>query len=281
MRRCSVHILQAGYCRHCEALSIRGGALRPVMFPALVGLIIHPSEGPVLFDTGYDPAFFTATEPFPQRLYRWTTPPIIPPGDTVAAQLARFGLAPADIRLIILSHFHADHIAGLVQFPAARVLCTRAGLEAARRGSSFAAVRHGVLRALIPADLDARVRFAEDCPCTFLSSAFAPFTEAADLLGDGSLLGLDLPGHAPGQLGLAVQDESGRDHLLAADAAWSCRAIRENRPPPAIVTGLLGNTATYRQTLRCLHLAAQHNKELVFTPSHCLERAAAIKADAR
>ena len=27
---------------------------------ALAGLILHPSEGPILFDTGYDPAFVAA-----------------------------------------------------------------------------------------------------------------------------------------------------------------------------------------------------------------------------
>jgi glyoxylase-like metal-dependent hydrolase (beta-lactamase superfamily II) len=275
MRRCNVHILQAGYCRHCEALSLRGGALRPIVFPALAGLILHPDHGPVLFDTGYDPAFFPATAPFPERLYRWATPPVIRAGDTVAAQLARFGLAPADIRLVILSHFHADHIAGLGQFPGARLLCSRAGLNAARQGSRFSAVRHGVLRALLPADFGRRTRFAEDCPRAALPADLAPFTEGADLLGDGSLLALDLPGHAPGQLGLALRDEAGRWHILAADAAWSCRAIRENRPPPAFITGLLGDTAAYRHTLHRLHLLSRRNADIVFTPSHCRERAPA------
>lgn len=75
MRRCETRFLQAGFCRHPEALTLAGGSLGQVVFPALVGLFLHPQEGPVLFDTGYDPAFFRATHPFPERLYRWLPPP--------------------------------------------------------------------------------------------------------------------------------------------------------------------------------------------------------------
>jgi len=57
---------------------IKGGSLCSVDFPALVGVIEHPSRGIFLFDTGYDPAFNDATKPFPERLYRWTTILILP-----------------------------------------------------------------------------------------------------------------------------------------------------------------------------------------------------------
>jgi len=272
MRSCELHFIQAGFCRHCEAMTLRGGTWRPAVFPALAGLILHDS-GPVLFDTGYDPAFFEATKPFPQRLYRWLTPPVMTPQTTVAAQLGRFNLRPEDIRCVILSHFHADHIAGLGQFPRARVICSRAGLQAARRGSAWSALRGGVLRALIPADLDGRARFFEDCAAETLPRDFVPFEEAADVFGDGALLAVRLPGHAPGQFGLALRAATGQLHFLSADAAWSSRAIRENRPPPRLTTALLGGTEDYRATLNRLHQLAARNPLVMITPSHCAERA--------
>jgi glyoxylase-like metal-dependent hydrolase (beta-lactamase superfamily II) len=270
MRHCDIHFVQAGYCRHCEALSLQGGAWRKIIFPALAGLIMHPSAGPVLFDTGYDPAFFAATNPFPQRLYRWATPPEISPETILAAQLQKFGLRAEDIKFVILSHFHADHIAGLVQFPGAKIICARTGLAAARRGGTAAALRQGVLRALIPPDIDTRARFFEDCARTALPGAFTPFTEGADLFGDGACIAVALPGHSPGHYGLAARDSGGRYHFLVADAAWSSRAIRENRPPPRLTTILLGQTIPYRDTLAKLHCVAG---EVLMTPSHCLERA--------
>lgn len=273
MRRCEIHFVQAGYCRHCEAMAIRGGSLRAVVFPALAGLLIHPSIGPVLFDTGYDPAFFNATAPFPQRFYRWATPPVILAETILAAQLGRFGVRAEDVRFVILSHFHADHVAGLGQFPRARIICAQAGLDAARRGSAFSALRQGVLRALIPRDIDDRVRFFEDCGRVALPGAFAPFVDGADLFGDGSCIAVALPGHAPGHFGLAACGADGRMNFLVADAAWSSRAIRENRPPPRLTTMLLGRTVPYRETLAKLHLVSA---EVLMTPSHCRERAAAI-----
>jgi len=277
MRRCETHFLQAGFCRHPEALTLAGGRLGSTVYPALVGLFLHPDEGPVLFDTGYDPAFFQATRSFPQRLYRWLTPPTLT-GGSAAEQLARFGLAPVDVRWIVLSHFHGDHIAGLHAFPGARIACARQGLDAARRGGAWPALLGGVLRELIPADIDERLVFFEGRPRVSLPGDFRPFEDAADLFGDRSLLAVELPGHCPGHWGLVSRGEDDRSHFLTADASWSSRAIRENRPPPAITTAFLGRTRPYRETLGRLHRMVCDSPDVLITPSHCAERAAQIRA---
>jgi glyoxylase-like metal-dependent hydrolase (beta-lactamase superfamily II) len=279
MRRCEIAHLQAGHCRHPEAMTLRWGGLASTVFPALTGLFVHPDEGPILFDTGYDAAFLTATGPFPQRLYRWLTPPTLPAGGSLAQGLARFGLTPSDIRWVVLSHFHGDHVAGLHAFPRARIACSREGLAAARRGGAWTALRGGVLRALIPADLDARVVFFEDRPPVALPTALAPFETGADLLGDGSLLAVALPGHCPGHWGLVGRAADDRLHLMAGDAAWSSRAIRENRPPPSLTTALLGATGPYRETLARLHRLHRDAPEVKITPAHCAERAAEIAGE--
>jgi glyoxylase-like metal-dependent hydrolase (beta-lactamase superfamily II) len=279
MRRCEVHFLECGCCRHPEAMTLAGGRLAPTEFPALGGLFLHPSEGAILYDTGYDAAFLEATRRFPQRFYRWLTPPELPAGASAADQLARFGLTPADIRWVVISHFHADHIAGLHAFPGADIACAKAGLANACRGGDWRALTQGVLRALIPADFASRAVFFEDRPRIALPAAFAPFDEGADIFGDGSLLAVELPGHCPGHWGLAARGADDRQHLLAGDAAWSSRAIRENRPPPAITTGFLGDTEPYRRTLSRLHQLAAAAPELLITPSHCAERAAMIRGE--
>ena len=74
MTGCELHILRAGACYHPAGMARKGAGLCPAEFPALVALILHPTEGAVLFDTGYDPAFFAATESVPERFYRWMTP---------------------------------------------------------------------------------------------------------------------------------------------------------------------------------------------------------------
>ncbi|MDP3802394.1 MBL fold metallo-hydrolase [Brevundimonas sp.] len=249
----------------------RDAGLAPTVFPALAALIVHPDEGPMLFDTGYDPAFFAATDPFPERLYRWTTPVSLEPGDAVADQLPRFGLAPEDIRAVVVSHFHGDHVAGLARFPNARIYCARAALDQVWRRGRFARLRQGILAALAPADIDARAIFFEDRPRVALGPDLAPFDVGADLLGDGSLLAVNLPGHCPGHWGLLVRQTDDRTRFLIADAAWSSGAVRDDMPPPCLTTALLGETATYRRTLNSLHRLGQRNPDVLITPSHCGE----------
>jgi glyoxylase-like metal-dependent hydrolase (beta-lactamase superfamily II) len=274
VRRCETRFLQCGCCRHPEAATLRGGRLSPIVFPALAGLFLHSVEGPVLFDTGYDPAFLQASEPFPERLYRWVTPLETSRETSAAGHLARLGLNPTDVHWVVLSHFHGDHVAGLHAFPKARIVAARAGLASARRRGVWG----GALPRLIPADLEARMVAFEDCERTALPAAFAPFTDGADLFGDGSLLAVELPGHCPGHWGLAARGEDDRLHLLCGDAAWSSQAIRENRPPPAFTTALLGRTGPYRATLARLHALSVSAPEVLITPSHCAERAADIRA---
>lgn len=278
MRRCDVSFRIAGSCRHPECMAIEGGRLGMAEFPAIVGLIRHPQEGLILYDTGYHPAFFAATEPFPERLYRWATPVDLDGGDAIAEQLVIEGLSAADVRWAVISHFHGDHVAGLNAFPNARIACGRAGLDATRAGSRFSRVRKGVLSALLPANVDRRLRAFEDCPRVALPAEYAPFGEGADILGDGSLLAVELAGHCPGHWGLALRGEDDHYHLFVGDAAWSSRAIWENRPPPRFTTNLLGETEVYRRTLTGLHDLAARNPDLLITPAHCTERAATIRA---
>jgi glyoxylase-like metal-dependent hydrolase (beta-lactamase superfamily II) len=122
-------------------------------------LILHPDEGPILFDTGYDPAFLAATKPFPERLYRWATPVEIPQGRDAASQCRSMGVDPAEVRHVVLSHFHGDHVAGLHAFPGAAVHCASAGLKDVRQGSRFSTTRRGLLPALLPADIAIRALF--------------------------------------------------------------------------------------------------------------------------
>lgn len=274
MTRCRVHVLQAGLCHHPAAMARRGASLCPAEFPALAGLILHPVEGAILFDTGYDPAFFTATRGMPERLYRWATPVQLKLGHAVADQLRRFGLSPDDVRCVVISHFHGDHIAGLHAFARARLFCSRLGADELTRFGRFGRVRRGLLSALAPAGLRERARYFEDMPRTSLCAQMRPFETGVDLLGDGSLVAVHLPGHCVGHWGLLIKDGDGRNTFMIGDAAWSSAAVRDNAPPPRLTTALLGHTRTYRQTLHDLHTLAGRNSDVLIAPSHCPEIAA-------
>jgi glyoxylase-like metal-dependent hydrolase (beta-lactamase superfamily II) len=269
VKELTLQLVDTGFCRHPEAMTTKAGSWRPALFPALVGVIRHPDEGVVLFDTGYDPLFIAATEPFPERLYRWLTPPTI--SNPIADHLTSEGVDPATVRHVVLSHFHGDHVSGLRRFSDARVHCARAGLRSVWKRGRIRALTAGTPVRLLPPDLPTRCNFFEDQSFVRLPADLAPFAEGADLLGDGSMLAVPLPGHCPGHWGLVLREPRGL-HFLVADAAWSSRAIRDNRPPPRITSALLGDTVAGRQTLNQLHQLRLHNPDLLITPSHCSER---------
>lgn len=271
MKRCRFEWVACGSCRHPEYMTNRKASLCPVNFPSYVGIIRHPDAGVMLFDTGYDPAFIEATHPFPERFYRWATP--LTKGDTVIDALSARGLEAGDVTAIILSHFHGDHVAALHHFPHARIYCAKNGLGHLRGRSRFALTRQGMLPALIPAYIATRAHYFESCAPVMLPPAFSPFSHGADLLGDGSLLALELPGHCPGHWGLVLRNANDRYVFLLGDAVWSISAVEQQSPPPAITTAWLGNTASYRKTLASLHECFGTNRELVMLPSHCSQAA--------
>ena len=78
MNMVTVHLLRVGTCRHLECMAARGGRWTPVEFPALCGLIRHPEYGWLLYDTGYAGHFFSATNTWPERLYRVALPVALP-----------------------------------------------------------------------------------------------------------------------------------------------------------------------------------------------------------
>ncbi|MCC5973410.1 MAG: MBL fold metallo-hydrolase [Rubellimicrobium sp.] len=221
-----------------------------------------------LFDTGYAPRFFAASQPFPERLYRWLTPTTAPAADALARRLIAEGTHGA-VRTIVISHFHADHVAGLRDFPDARILCSRRAWDHVRSVSRMGAVRAGYLRALLPEDIEDRLGFVDDLPMRPLPPVFHPFREGRDLFGDGTVLLLPLPGHSTGQIGAAFIGPDGAAHLLIADASWSVTALRDDAPPPGLTLRFIGSAADFRETwgkLRQLIAAAPETRLIA---CHC------------
>lgn len=277
MKRVGFRWIARGSCRHPEAMTLRGGSLCATTFPAMVGVIEHPEAGTLLFDTGYDAAFLQATQRWPERLYRLATPVDLADDGNWGSWLSRHGLSAGEIRGVIVSHFHGDHVAGLRGLPDVPIWCARAGVDRISSGSRLGRVFQGLLGELVPQDMPLRARFFEDAASAAPPMAFAPVSEGRDLLGDGSLLAVELPGHCPGHWGLALRTREDRHVLLAADAAWSRRAIATCTPPPRLTTAFLGDTRPYLETLRLLHQAGARNPDLAILPSHCAASAAAFE----
>jgi glyoxylase-like metal-dependent hydrolase (beta-lactamase superfamily II) len=267
----NLQMLRVGACRHMECLAARGGRLLPVDFPALCGLIQHPTLGWILYDTGYSDHLFDATEHWPERLYRTAVPVTLPSTERLHVQLAGFGITPADISVVIISHYHGDHVAGLKDFPNARFLALRADTDEiqALKGHRWRSTIKGNLPGLLPDDFSSRLEEADECRAQRLPAWMKPFENGIDLLGDGSLLGVPLPGHSSGQLGVFVPDADGRPAFLVADACWSLPACREGRLPSRLTLFIAADRRRLRETFFGLQELSLRESAIALLPSHC------------
>jgi glyoxylase-like metal-dependent hydrolase (beta-lactamase superfamily II) len=248
-------------------MTIRDGSRKSVKFPSSVAVIDHPTEGVVLFDTGYSRWFYEATRRLPNKIYAWITPVVCAEEESAAQKLAAMGIGARDVRTLVLSHFHADHIAGLRDFPHARFVHNQEAWDAVKSRRGLRAVTAGFLPELVPADYEARARGLTAADFSVPLQRLGFFSRGADLFGDGSVIAVELPGHVRGHMGLLVNDE----YFLIGDAAWSRRAVEENVLPHPAALHLLANTDArgYKSTLAGLHELSRARSDLRIVPCHC------------
>jgi glyoxylase-like metal-dependent hydrolase (beta-lactamase superfamily II) len=265
----SVKVFSSGYCYQLKNLALSGAASERIRFYALFALIRHPQAGYILFDTGYSHRFFEETRRFPYSLYAKATPVSLSEHGP-AAQLQRHGIAPEEIRLIVLSHFHSDHVGAIKDFPQAKFLCLKAAYEDVRHKRGIRALMKGILPGLLPERFDSRLQFMDTLDSVALEPQFDPFKTGYDLMGDGSLLGVELPGHAKGQAGLIVKGEGGT-YFFIADACWLSESYRKDILPHPLAQVIFSNRQQYKETLSKIHQLHQNNAEVMIIPTHCPE----------
>jgi glyoxylase-like metal-dependent hydrolase (beta-lactamase superfamily II) len=269
----TLELRYAGSCRHPEAMVVARAPLRPATFPALFAVIRHPRHGVTLFDTGYTARFLDETRALPAAIYRFLTPMTLASGESAAAQLRDMSIDPGSVERVILSHFHADHIAGARDFPRARFIATEDAHRAVAGAGGFERLRRGFLPGLLPDDFMSR---ADLLRAADFRAASVPGLELGhDLLGDGSVVLVPLPGHAAGQIGALLRGPGGKRHFLVADAAWTTASFREYRPPHPVSGLIVDQRRAADRVLRALHDLSRTDPSLDIIPSHCAVRAAA------
>lgn len=261
-------LLCGGYCTSHRHMVLAGAPHGECKFPALVGLIEHPERGPVLFDTGYTSRFFTQTRSFPASLYAMMTPVFYQEEDAIANQLLARGIDPKDVGTVILSHFHADHVAGAQDFPRARFLYYESAYQKLKHLKGFAALKHAFLPGLLPKDFEDRAIAAERLPGTSLD--YHPFVNGKDLFGDGTVVLVDLPGHAYGHYGAFINAEDGA-YFMVADACWLSEAYRKFILPHPFAQFIFPDKQAYKETLHNIHQLHQLRDDIQIIPAHCEE----------
>lgn len=265
LTKIELSIMRAGVTHTIERLFMPGGRWKRIDVPAMFALIQHPTEGYILFDTGYSRRYFEATHKFPQKLSSLVTPATVLEEDEAVQQLALRGITPEQVNWIILSHFDPDHYGGLRDFPLARIACSQQAWMSVAGKTGLAALRVRLLPGHLPEDMAARVHLLPEME----GSAIGPFSKSLDMFGDGSIRLVEVPGHAAGQLAAFVCRNDGQEVFLAADACWNLASIEDETfrggVHRMIAVDKAGQDATYA-TMRSLR--ADHSN-VIIVPTHC------------
>jgi len=267
MKQSSIQIklFTSGFCTANKKHVFPDEPSQKIRFCATWALIQHPELGNILFDTGYHERFFKATQSFPNRIYRWVTPVFHNPEESCFNQLKANHISPDEIQHIVISHFHADHISGLIDFPKPDLWCSQKAHDFALSRNNINGVFKGVLKPLIPEDLSKRVVFPEKTQVKCNLSGLTAWQWKEDIFF------VDLPGHYRGQLGLFLKRTNFGDVLLCADAAWSRKTVQQKIYPSKMVSLFIDDYSALVETIDRLHVFCLENNQAIILPTHCNE----------
>jgi glyoxylase-like metal-dependent hydrolase (beta-lactamase superfamily II) len=259
----TAHACSGGHVRHLERLVYRNGDMKLRELSAMFGIIEHPREGLILYDTGFSHDLSSRLRGV-GRLYPMVVPYQVSAEQAAHAHLRRLAYRPEDVRHVIISHMHADHVGGLTSFPGAQIHCDRTALHHLRTNRRLKLARHGYFAELVPQGLDASIHQISP-----IQQRHNLLSNTVDLFGDGSLQLVPLDGHAPGQLGLLL-DLNGRRVMFVADACFCVDSIEQNvGPSNALARAIYHDAKTAERTLARLHSLHINDPEIVFIPTHC------------
>ena len=266
MTKVKFNLLSAGYCEANRSHALRKSSSKTIKFYATYAHIEHPVFGHILFDSGYANRFYEATKNYPFKIYAKITKVFIDEKDEAKNILKKKGIHPSDIKFIIISHFHADHIAGLRDFPNAEFICSDVAYQDVKNRKGISALKRGFIPSLMPEDFESRTKFL----------SFDDATKGVDYLGkiidlfkDESILICQLEGHAKGQIGALLNTD--KETFLISDAAWLKQNYIDLHFPNPIVRLFFDSWSNFKTSLNKVHNYHKAHPEIQIIPCHCEE----------
>ncbi len=190
-----VNVLKFAESRRTRNFSVKGAPAQPSVQARTAFQIVY-ADGTVMVDAGMD-----------QQVHRFFGRGVEEPYDASAARDVAAAVDKA--RLIVVTHEHGDHVAGVIRSPrtaelAAKTILTRAQIETLTTAPQMPEIR-------LTADA-ARRYVVVDYDGYYPVSPGMAFIKAA--------------GHTPGSQMVLIALESGREILLVGDVTWHMDGVR-------------------------------------------------------
>ncbi len=261
-----------------HAQHLKGSRLNPLMWvffgrkwitdrPISVFVIEH-EKGMVLFDAGMTTRTKTDPNYWPDKITRMINNKVfrfeIGPEDTLTRQLELAGYAAGDVSKAVMSHLHFDHVGCIAEIPQAELLVNTEAWEHMITPNS---VRKAVLRRDIEIPDAKWTQFEFEAT---ENEAVAPFTEAYDLMGDGSVMLIPTPGHMPGSTSMLVQGDP--PILFVGDLCYSLEGLMTDRFPG------IGEKDELAESYAKVRALRERLPGMLVVPAHDPEGVEALKA---
>ncbi|RTR28167.1 N-acyl homoserine lactonase family protein [Robertmurraya yapensis] len=258
----NIHRIQTGTVQlHREHVENKGNFLYWLFFtdnwidpvPINAYLIEHP-KGLVLFDTGEDPEINDSSFSNRWDPSRKISQMNVKKEDSIVHGLNNLGYAVDDIKYVVLSHLHSDHIGGMKHFSnASFVINEREWRDGNKLGVQFFS-GYQKSRFNFPRRKYRIIHFQK-------LKKELEFKVGHDLFDDGSLILVPTPGHTHGHQSMLINGKT--PICLAGDAIFSQKHLKDTIPF-AISTA----KSKSPQTIRLLREWSYQNKNAPILSGH-------------
>lgn len=168
------------------------------------------------------------------RLLYKTNQGVLPKGEAIDEQLAAMGLKPNDIDIVLLSHLDCDHANGLkLVADAKQILVSNTEIAFAGKGGLVNRIRYN------DAWWDGTKIQGFDW-----NGSLGPAGHSYDVLGDGKLQMINIPGHCDGLCALKITNGDGKYVLLFSDGGYAERSWKEQ-----ITSGIAADKQAQKKSL--------------------------------
>lgn len=196
-----------GYCTNNLKLVFKNHKNEIKNFPAGVFLMKHPKEGYILFDTGYSTEIYRLD--WKGKLYNLFNPTYIKEEQQINIQLEKAGIKCSEIKFLILSHLHPDHIGCVKYFKNAKIILSEEAFNTYKKNK----IRYLIFDNLLPEWFEENLTIIND---NKLNENRNEYFSYYDLFEDKSILLTKINGHAKGQICCLIEDKV----FLGADSSW-------------------------------------------------------------
>jgi len=255
-----VKLYECGCCKNNLGHVFKHQGREVRMFPALVVLIQHSKYGNILYDSGYSDLIYK--NHVVSFLYNAINRTYLKDSETIVSRLSADSIEPGSVKKIILSHAHPDHIGGLRFFQDYQLISTEKVIRTMKKGGAFQLV----FRNMVP---KGKVQYQFVKPYEGDSVLNGYFEKIYDVLGDGSVLGVELNGHADGQLGIYLPENK---ILFAADACWGADLLGKVKDMRFVAKLIQNNYEEYVSTAAKLERFGTEQTEIKIIYTHDTEK---------